>query len=110
MNLINKTMEKEGSENKVSTNEDEGSENKKNHELTRIIEEQRAEICALEEKIEVMTKGIKMINSSTNVLGELLLQGKRSGDSSEIGFSEEHNRTRQVSPTRRWIAASSKPG
>ncbi|GAA0184696.1 hypothetical protein LIER_31984 [Lithospermum erythrorhizon] len=52
----------------------------KNHELTKLVEEQRVEICILEEKIWAMIKEIKIMNSSTEVLDEILLQGTRSGD------------------------------
>ncbi|GAA0144988.1 hypothetical protein LIER_05287 [Lithospermum erythrorhizon] len=46
----------------------------KNQELTRPVEEQKTEICILEEKIQGMIKGIKMMNISTNVLDQIFLR------------------------------------
>ncbi|GAA0149222.1 hypothetical protein LIER_36889 [Lithospermum erythrorhizon] len=50
----------------------------KNQELIKGVEEQRVEIYILEKKVQGMIKGIKMMNSSTTVLYQILLQGKRS--------------------------------
>ncbi|GAA0145046.1 hypothetical protein LIER_36062 [Lithospermum erythrorhizon] len=77
----------------------------KNQELTRLVEEQRVKICVLEEKNKAMNKCIKMMNSSNVVLDEILLQGKRSGDNTRIGFSEENSKKRLGSPFRKWVAA-----
>ncbi|GAA0142753.1 hypothetical protein LIER_03581 [Lithospermum erythrorhizon] len=81
----------------------------KNQELMKRVEEQRVEICNLEEKIQGMIKGIKMMNSSTAVLDEILLQGKRSGDNIGIGFSGRSSKKGRTSPTRVWVAAGTKP-
>ncbi|GAA0174826.1 hypothetical protein LIER_28136 [Lithospermum erythrorhizon] len=53
---------------------------KKNGDLMQCVERQQLEIRILEDKIQRMIKGIKMMNSSTTVLDEILLQEKRSGD------------------------------
>ncbi|GAA0151706.1 hypothetical protein LIER_10367 [Lithospermum erythrorhizon] len=55
-----------------------------------------------------MIKGIKMMNSSTVVLDEILFEGKRSGDNTGIGFSRENSKKRLGSPTRKWVAAGTK--
>ncbi|GAA0163613.1 hypothetical protein LIER_19434 [Lithospermum erythrorhizon] len=52
---------------------------KKNHDLMKCVEQQKLEIRILEEKVQGMIKCIKMMNSSTTTLDEILLQGKRSG-------------------------------
>ncbi|GAA0156055.1 hypothetical protein LIER_13638 [Lithospermum erythrorhizon] len=82
----------------------------KNQELMKQVEEQRVKIYSLEEKIQEIIKGIKMMNSSTNILDEILLQGKRSGDNTRIGFSGESSRKGMTSPTnpRKWVAAGTK--
>ncbi|GAA0167276.1 hypothetical protein LIER_43786 [Lithospermum erythrorhizon] len=80
----------------------------KNQELMKRVEEQRVEICSLEEKIQGMIKGIKMINSRKAVLDEILLQGKRSGDNTRIGFSGESSKNRMTSPSRKWVAVGAK--
>ncbi|GAA0150994.1 hypothetical protein LIER_09810 [Lithospermum erythrorhizon] len=84
---------------------------KKNQELMKQVEEQSVEICSLEEKIQRMIKGIKIMNSSTTVLDEILLQGKRIGDNTGIEFSGESSRKEMTSPTnstRKWVAAGTK--
>ncbi|GAA0168893.1 hypothetical protein LIER_23496 [Lithospermum erythrorhizon] len=73
------------------------------------VEEQRVEIYSLEENIQGMIKGIKMMNSNTVVLDEIILQGKRSGDNTVIGFYRENRKKRMTSPTRKWVAAGAKP-
>ncbi|GAA0158793.1 hypothetical protein LIER_15730 [Lithospermum erythrorhizon] len=55
-----------------------------------------------------MIKGIKMINSRTTILDEILFQGKRSGDNIGIGFFEDNNKKRMASPTRKWVATGTK--
>ncbi|GAA0174620.1 hypothetical protein LIER_41752 [Lithospermum erythrorhizon] len=48
------------------------------------VEEHRVEICILEEKVQGMIKGIKMMNSSTIILDEILLIGRRSRDNTGL--------------------------
>ncbi|GAA0185892.1 hypothetical protein LIER_33180 [Lithospermum erythrorhizon] len=60
---------------------------KKNEDLMQCVERQKLELRILEDKIQGMIKGIKMMNSSTTVLDEILLQGKRSEDNTGVGFS-----------------------
>ncbi|GAA0149770.1 hypothetical protein LIER_08868 [Lithospermum erythrorhizon] len=55
---------------------------KKNEKLVKAVEEQKLEICILEDKLERMVRGINMMNSSTPILDEILMQGKRCGDNS----------------------------
>ncbi|GAA0159087.1 hypothetical protein LIER_15954 [Lithospermum erythrorhizon] len=97
--------EEEGSYNKVNNfvafTARNCKEDTKNQELMKQVENQRVEICSLEEKIQGMIKGNKMMNSSTTVLDEILLQGKRSGDNTVIGFAGESSRKRMTSPTRK---------
>ncbi|GAA0167550.1 hypothetical protein LIER_40402 [Lithospermum erythrorhizon] len=73
------------------------------------VEEQRVEICSLEEKILGMIKEIKMMNSNTAVLDEILLQGKRSADNTGIGFSGESRTKRMMLLRRIWVATGTKP-
>ncbi|GAA0145721.1 hypothetical protein LIER_36175 [Lithospermum erythrorhizon] len=45
---------------------------RENMELTKVVEDQKMEIGILEGKIQSMTRGIKMMNSSTEILDEIL--------------------------------------
>ncbi|GAA0167281.1 hypothetical protein LIER_22249 [Lithospermum erythrorhizon] len=55
--------------------------------LLRTIVEQKDKIGVLEGRIENMTKGIRMMNSSTNILDEILETGIRGKDTAGIGTS-----------------------
>ncbi|GAA0179371.1 hypothetical protein LIER_29961 [Lithospermum erythrorhizon] len=57
---------------------------------------------------EETERRIKMMNSSTNVLDEILLQGKRSGNNTGIGFSGDNGKKRMELPIRKWVAAGVK--
>ncbi|GAA0173512.1 hypothetical protein LIER_27109 [Lithospermum erythrorhizon] len=48
-----------------------------NMELTKVVEYQKIEIGILEGKIQSMTRGIKMMNSSIEILDEILEEGKK---------------------------------
>ncbi|GAA0184027.1 hypothetical protein LIER_31341 [Lithospermum erythrorhizon] len=54
--------------------------------LLNIVEEHKSKIGVLEGKVESMTKGIKMINSNTNIFDEILEKGNRERDASGIGY------------------------
>ncbi|GAA0173246.1 hypothetical protein LIER_26902 [Lithospermum erythrorhizon] len=60
---------------------------KKNEDLMQCVERKNLKICILEDKIQGMIKGIKMMNSSTIIWDEILLQGKRCGDNMGVGFN-----------------------
>ncbi|GAA0145416.1 hypothetical protein LIER_05614 [Lithospermum erythrorhizon] len=45
--------------------------------LTKTVEDQLVRIGILEGKIQSMTRGIKMMNSSTKILDEILEKGKK---------------------------------
>ncbi|GAA0173798.1 hypothetical protein LIER_41591 [Lithospermum erythrorhizon] len=55
-----------------------------------------------------MIKGIKMMNSSTVVLDEILLQGKRSGDNTGVGYAGGNWKKHATSPTRTFVAAGAR--
>ncbi|GAA0154676.1 transmembrane signal receptor [Lithospermum erythrorhizon] len=55
--------------------------------LLKIVAEQKDKIGVLEGRIESMTKGIRMMNSSTNILDEILETGIRGKDTAGIGAS-----------------------
>ncbi|GAA0164150.1 hypothetical protein LIER_19855 [Lithospermum erythrorhizon] len=53
-----------------------------------------------------MTKGIKMMNSSTNILDEILEKGNRGRDASGICYS--NSRRKQAVSHQKWVVAYSK--
>ncbi|GAA0155189.1 hypothetical protein LIER_12971 [Lithospermum erythrorhizon] len=56
-----------------------------------------------------LTKGIKMMNPSQNITEEILLQGKRSGDNSGIGFIGKGYQRNQKTPIRTRVVAGASP-
>ncbi|GAA0173851.1 hypothetical protein LIER_41606 [Lithospermum erythrorhizon] len=56
-----------------------------------------------------LTEGIKMMNPSTTILEEILLQEKRSGDNSDIRFVDKGYKMNQKTPVRTWVAAGTIP-
>ncbi|GAA0166778.1 hypothetical protein LIER_21858 [Lithospermum erythrorhizon] len=82
---------------------------KKNEELIKSVEKQKLEIRILEDKIEGMIKGIKMMNSSTTILDEILMQGKRCGDNIGIGFNGGKIAKQTAPMARTFIAAGNQP-
>ncbi|GAA0159281.1 hypothetical protein LIER_43475 [Lithospermum erythrorhizon] len=80
---------------------------KMNKELIEKVEEQALKIHFLENKVERMTKGIHMMNSSTPILDEILAQGKRCGDNTGIGY----NLATKLGPSeaRTFVAAGTQP-
>ncbi|GAA0175501.1 hypothetical protein LIER_41926 [Lithospermum erythrorhizon] len=61
---------------------------KVNNKLNKLVDEQKDKILELEGKVKALHKGIKMMNSSTDVLEEILTKEKDCSDNSEIGFPE----------------------
>ncbi|GAA0186984.1 transmembrane signal receptor [Lithospermum erythrorhizon] len=80
---------------------------KRNKELEKMVEEQKLEIRILENKLERMTRGINMMNSSTPILDEILSQGKRCGDNSGIGYNHANEIKNNTPGGRTFIAAGS---
>ncbi|GAA0184272.1 hypothetical protein LIER_31560 [Lithospermum erythrorhizon] len=78
-------------------------------ELTKVVEDQKVELVVLEEKGQSMTKGIKMMNSSTEILDEILEQEKKNIFNSGISFPTKEER-KNVFTTRRWIVSNYQHG
>ncbi|GAA0154497.1 hypothetical protein LIER_12456 [Lithospermum erythrorhizon] len=74
--------------------------------LAKIVEDQKVEIGFLEGKIQSLTKGIKMMNSSTKILDEIQDKGKKDTSNSGIGCTtREAKKKRPVN--KRWVASNS---
>jgi hypothetical protein len=78
---------------------------KQNDELLTVVEEQKVKISQLEDQLQKFTKGIKMMNSSTSLLDEILTLGKASGDSTGIGFHEGSSIKRRGTITKHFVPA-----
>ncbi|GAA0160084.1 hypothetical protein LIER_16719 [Lithospermum erythrorhizon] len=76
-----------------------------NINLVKKIKEQKAEISFLGEKIQKMSRGIKMMNSSTDILDEILEKGKKDVFRSGIGHTENARKTRFI----KWIPSKDTP-
>ncbi|GAA0161968.1 hypothetical protein LIER_18163 [Lithospermum erythrorhizon] len=77
-----------------------------NSVLLKIVEVQKYEIGVLEGKVESMTKEIKMMKSSTNILDKILEKGNRGRDAS--GISYLNLRRQQTVTHQKWVVADSK--
>ncbi|GAA0180970.1 hypothetical protein LIER_30181 [Lithospermum erythrorhizon] len=55
-----------------------------------------------------MIRGIKMMNSSTTILDEILLQGKRSGDNTGVGYVGGNWKKQVTSSVRTFVAAGTR--
>ncbi|GAA0155179.1 hypothetical protein LIER_12963 [Lithospermum erythrorhizon] len=73
---------------------------KEDDELKKLVEIWRNEIVEWENKVKEFEKGIRMMNSSTNVLEEILTKGKPHGDNSGIGYAGSHNMQRVAAPVK----------
>ncbi|GAA0150057.1 hypothetical protein LIER_09081 [Lithospermum erythrorhizon] len=59
-----------------------------NENLRKLVVEQDQEIQHLKAQFNGLNKGLKMMNSTTNILEEILRVGKDAGDSTGIGFNK----------------------
>ncbi|GAA0165521.1 hypothetical protein LIER_20906 [Lithospermum erythrorhizon] len=78
---------------------------RENMELTKADKDQKMEIGILGGKIQSMTSGIKMMNSSTEILDEILEKGKNNISNSGIRCTKREARKKGQATTK-WIALS----
>ncbi|GAA0169712.1 hypothetical protein LIER_24132 [Lithospermum erythrorhizon] len=74
-------------------------------ELTKVIEDKKGEIGILEGKVQSMTSGIKMMNSNTEILNEIIEKGKKSMSNSGIDCTVREARKKGPTTTR-WISST----
>ncbi|GAA0181471.1 hypothetical protein LIER_30247 [Lithospermum erythrorhizon] len=60
----------------------------KNQKLRKLGRDQEEEVHNLKAQVSALNKGLKMMNSSTNILEEILVDGKEAGDSTCTGFDK----------------------
>ncbi|GAA0167049.1 hypothetical protein LIER_22071 [Lithospermum erythrorhizon] len=60
--------------------------------LTKMVEDQKIEIEILEGRIRTMTRGINMLNSSTEIIDEILEKGKKNVPKYGIGCTKREER------------------
>ncbi|GAA0169521.1 hypothetical protein LIER_23986 [Lithospermum erythrorhizon] len=63
----------------------------KNEKLRKLGMNQEEEVHNLKAQVSALNKGLKMMNSSTNILEEILVAGKEVGDSRCIGFTKRNS-------------------
>ncbi|GAA0144651.1 hypothetical protein LIER_35979 [Lithospermum erythrorhizon] len=56
--------------------------------LLKIVEDRDEEIKGLNVQLQALSKGIKMMNSSTNILEEILVMGKNAKNNTGIGYKK----------------------
>ncbi|GAA0159952.1 hypothetical protein LIER_16617 [Lithospermum erythrorhizon] len=63
-----------------------GKLKKENEKLAKMVLDRDEEINNLNAQLKSLNKGLKMMNSSTNIFDEILVTGKDVGDSTDIGY------------------------
>ncbi|GAA0176335.1 hypothetical protein LIER_29344 [Lithospermum erythrorhizon] len=78
----------DNSDDEVEMTEEEGKIEIENEKLKKWRIDQDQEIRNLKAQINALNKGLKMWNSSTNILDEILEVGKEARDNTWIGFDK----------------------
>ncbi|GAA0170842.1 hypothetical protein LIER_25019 [Lithospermum erythrorhizon] len=76
---------------------------KKIEKLLKTVEDPDEEIKGLNVQLQALSKGLKMMNSSTNILEEILVMEKNAGDITRIGYKKEKTSNQKGEP--KFIAA-----